>query len=638
MESAEPPSESAFDQAQALHRAGRLLAAEILYEHALSTDPDHGPTLHMAGVLATQLSKTELGVARLERALASGYRTASLLDHYGIAKQHQGDLPAAIQHFREGLRLDPASGSLWFNLGLAQRHVGQLAAAITAFTQAAPLLDQAPARYALGLTLQEAGRPEEAAAAYRQALALDPADAKSALNAGVIAQQAGDLAGAIELYEAALASDPALLVARINLASAWHDSGDWARAAAAFEAVLPDAPGNAELLNNLGATRRCMGDVTQAELLFRRALAIDPLHPAANDNLTQLLRDTGRGKQAIALRRSLCTALPGEPRAWLELARVLRYAGEDEPALEMAVALDPTQAEAHCRLGDCAQRRQDWPLAMQHYRRAAHLAPGRAEPRTGLALAALKAGDGPAALAACDALLARNRFDQAAIAYRILALRQCGDLAQAEWLSDPDALVTTMALDVQPAELAALAQALRAVQHRIFAPKGQSVRGGTQTGNELFAERSPAIQAFRKRLDGVLAQYLADRARDDAHPFFAARPGTPSYHSWSVVLQAAGHHVAHIHPGGCISGVFYVAAPPFQGGDDAGCLEIGPPGLDVPLPAPPPLRLIRAAPGQLVLFPSYLWHGTRPFQGAGERITIAFDVRHGLQPLPSDRW
>jgi predicted 2-oxoglutarate/Fe(II)-dependent dioxygenase YbiX len=29
--------------------------------------------------------------------------------------------------------------------------------------------------------------------------------------------------------------------------------------------------------------------------------------------------------------------------------------------------------------------------------------------------------------------------------------------------------------------------------------------------------------------------------------------------------------------------------------------------------------------GRLVLFPSFLWHGTRPFP-RGERMTIAFDT------------
>jgi hypothetical protein len=30
--------------------------------------------------------------------------------------------------------------------------------------------------------------------------------------------------------------------------------------------------------------------------------------------------------------------------------------------------------------------------------------------------------------------------------------------------------------------------------------------------------------------------------------------------------------------------------------------------------------------GNLVLFPSYLWHGTQDFASSGARTTIAFDV------------
>ena len=33
-----------------------------------------------------------------------------------------------------------------------------------------------------------------------------------------------------------------------------------------------------------------------------------------------------------------------------------------------------------------------------------------------------------------------------------------------------------------------------------------------------------------------------------------------------------------------------------------------------------------AVPGRLVLFRSYLWHGTVPFRGATVRTTVAFDV------------
>jgi hypothetical protein len=35
--------------------------------------------------------------------------------------------------------------------------------------------------------------------------------------------------------------------------------------------------------------------------------------------------------------------------------------------------------------------------------------------------------------------------------------------------------------------------------------------------------------------------------------------------------------------------------------------------------------MVEPKPGRLVLFPSYMWHATRPFR-AGERITVAFDI------------
>ena len=41
-----------------------------------------------------------------------------------------------------------------------------------------------------------------------------------------------------------------------------------------------------------------------------------------------------------------------------------------------------------------------------------------------------------------------------------------------------------------------------------------------------------------------------------------------------------------------------------------------------------PRRVVEPEPGRLVLFPSYMWHGTIPF-GSGDRLTAAFDY----QPL-----
>ena len=96
--------------------------------------------------------------------------------------------------------------------------------------------------------------------------------------------------------------------------------------------------------------------------------------------------------------------------------------------------------------------------------------------------------------------------------------------------------------------------------------------------------------------------------------------------SWSVRLVGGGRHSNHVHPLGWISSALYLALPPRHAGEppDAGWLVLGEPPVNLGVDLPPHTR-IEPKVGRLILFPSWMWHGTRPF-GAGERLTVAFDV------------
>jgi len=67
-----------------------------------------------------------------------------------------------------------------------------------------------------------------------------------------------------------------------------------------------------------------------------------------------------------------------------------------------------------------------------------------------------------------------------------------------------------------------------------------------------------------------------------------------------------------------------VRVPELDRSTQEGWLELGrpPPDLQMDLD---PLATIEPEAGSLVLFPSYLYHGTRPFS-AGKRLSVAFDV------------
>lgn len=158
-------------------------------------------------------------------------------------------------------------------------------------------------------------------------------------------------------------------------------------------------------------------------------------------------------------------------------------------------------------------------------------------------------------------------------------------------------------------------------------PIGQSVKRGSQTKGALFARAEPDLARLEAVLHGAMAEYRAGLPpADPRHPLLAHRddPWT-IVGSWSILLNGQGHHAAHIHPRGLLSSASYWLVPDEVDADgQPGWLELGnpPPGLAQGLGS---LHTVRPQPGTLVLFPSTLYHGTRPIT-QGTRMTVAFDV------------
>ena len=204
--------------------------------------------------------------------------------------------------------------------------------------------------------------------------------------------------------------------------------------------------------------------------------------------------------------------------------------------------------------------------------------------------------------------------------------RQLGD-ARWEWLEGDDRFVGIYDIANALPGLDELAATLRQLHTLSGQPLEQSLRGGTQTEGNLFTRVDPLMVRLREVVREAVAKHAAALPTPDPrHPLLNS-PRSPIRFSgaWSVRLQQGGFHANHVHPAGWISSALYIALPPDLGRNEAGLLTLGEcraPSFDIGLP---PLRVIEPKPGRLVLFPSYMWHGTRPF-GEGERLTVAFDV------------
>lgn len=239
----------------------------------------------------------------------------------------------------------------------------------------------------------------------------------------------------------------------------------------------------------------------------------------------------------------------------------------------------------------------------------------------------LRVGEVDAALPIVDAELRRNPSGEI-WAYASTAWRAAGD-PRWQWLEGDPSLISVVDISDTLPPLEQLAETLRGLHLARGEYLDQSVRGGTQTDGPLLCRIDPTIRHLRAAIVGAVERHVAQLPPPDPrHPLLAARRDRRVRFSgsWSVRLRSGGHHSNHIHQMGWISSALYVSLPEKSPEDpaDAGWFTLGQPDklIGTSLQA---WRKIEPRPGTLVLFPSFMWHGTVPFE-QGERLTVAFDV------------
>lgn len=238
----------------------------------------------------------------------------------------------------------------------------------------------------------------------------------------------------------------------------------------------------------------------------------------------------------------------------------------------------------------------------------------------------IRKGDATQAATLAEAFVNQHPRHQGAWGLLATAWRLTGD-SRHDWLVHRPGLVRAIDLDIPRETMEGIAARLRALHVARYHPFDQSLRGGTQTAGKLFRRDDPEIRQLRDVMRRAVRAHIdALPPVDAAHPLLGRdRSRFRFTDSWSVRLVDGGYHVSHFHPQGTISSAFYVSYPqdPRQTGH-SGWLAVGEPpeclrtGLG-------PLQMVEPKPGRLVLFPSFMWHGTRPFP-RGERMTIAFDT------------
>ncbi len=364
------PAGTALQAALALHKAGRLEAAEAGYRALLARDPDDLDALHLLGKLLVQSGRSREAIEAVQRAVAQRSNAPALHNTLGLAYQAAENEAAAESAFRQALALRPGYAEAHVNLGNLLRCRGDKVGALEEL-RAAAKANYVEAAGHLAMLLAEMGRHEEAVESLELANQLRPGRVELLASLGAVL---ADLKRpeAEERLRQALAVQPdhagALCrLGRLLIATFRPEEGF-----ACLEKAVAAAPANATVRAGLAQALEKAGRVREAKAQFAVAVQANPRFVPGWLGLARCCVDLGCFEEAS---RHCLRAFEIDPENEDTLAAIAQSNAGDlksadldrlERASENPAASSDRRRSLHTALAEYYEMTKDYERAFLH--------------------------------------------------------------------------------------------------------------------------------------------------------------------------------------------------------------------------------------------------------------------------------
>jgi len=566
--------------------------------------PSQPDVAHLAALAYKASNDPDRAAQCFKRSLRLDSKQPQVLNNYANFLKSHGDFTAAIRHYLTAISIQANFFDAIRNLALCYYACEDF---VNAEQQLKALLNRKSEDLTALTTLancyRKTGKLELAKEKYHQVLSLNPKHINALYNLGLTHHMERELGEAIRFYRLAYeqARTDEIL---ISLATTLNELGARDESISLLGAQLNLNPRNVSLHESLNDILWEAGLTSEFGRSYRKAISDDS---ATEDiyvsYISQLLMIADLEKAEVELERALLRF--GKSPRLLDLkARKLADQGKYSDAYEaFAKSLQIAFST------DTAQQAIKLCIIMQRYKEAQVL---------------------------LDQVFEELSECQLNWALQGLVWRLTND-TRADWLNNYTQFIRVYeipkpdgyrSLDEYLAKLKAVLLRQHLAERE---PLRQTLKLGTQTSPRLFYDKSIEIRELVAALSGIVTRYISELPDDNDHPFLCRKSTHFEFSgSWSVKLKANGFHVNHVHPEGWISSSCYISLPrkmrmPCEGA--AGAIKFGESSLSLAereLVA----KVLMPKKGEVVLFPSYFWHGTLPFKGDDEdfRLTTPFDV------------
>jgi tetratricopeptide (TPR) repeat protein len=339
--------------------------------------------------------------------------------------------------------------------------------------------------YNLALALEATNDLKGAEDTLRNAIDIDPKQAKVQTELGRLELVKGDLQSARKWLESALDLEPGLVEARGNLAMLFAKKGDVVSAERLLRQAIEDDPKYVNGHLNLGLILVQQNRKSSAEEELDKAVALSPNDPATISTAGKAKMQMGKSSEGIALLRNVVDLAPDLAAAHLDLALALADSYDLTAALAQtgeAVRLAPQSGVAHFYRGRVLYDLNRTTEAQPEFETACKLAPLMPEPRYFLALVEKQQG---------KAQLAASLFEETVKLEprNVMAWYMLGQSLEQESETAKALAAWRNAIAIDPNFTQALFSLARAL------------RSTDQAESEQFMARYNAVQKERRILD-----------------------------------------------------------------------------------------------------------------------------------------
>jgi len=149
--------------------------------------------------------------------------------------------------------------------------------------------------------------------------------------------------------------------------------------------------------------------------------------------------------------------------------------------------------------------------------------------------------------------------------------------------------------------------------------------GAKRTEGNLLLYDDPYIVKAHEVIKIFYQKYVSFLSSKKGNTFSNNLPSGNIITSWSMIAEKESYHFSHNHHSAWVSGVFYIEVPETQD-HLGGSIIFSPNGYDYPVKKESNDLIVKPKSGEIIFFPSHLFHKTLPTESDSRRICLPFNI------------